>query len=189
MALASAWSIRYSFLRPCPGTRLPERSSRGVQPSFMVCPEVPAHRLSTGGTSHGVPTSLQRIRWRESTSGRSSCDSRSSFPGVTGVVRRWVPTHQLRCRSQVFPTSQRPSSSPRRSAIFRRMALLGFSLQGFVPHAEASPARRRRPTLMTLFPRIARAPVLGGGTRGRAGRCLGCSATAPFVVFRVFVLA
>jgi hypothetical protein len=39
--------IRFSFLRPCPGTRLPERSSRGVQPSFMVCPEIPAPRLST----------------------------------------------------------------------------------------------------------------------------------------------
>jgi hypothetical protein len=41
---------------------------------------------------------------------------------------------------------------------------------------EASVARHHRPTLMTLFPRSARSPILGGGIRGRACRCLGWSA-------------
>jgi hypothetical protein len=47
---------------------------------------------------------------------------------------------------------------------------------GVCSSREASPTRRRRRTLLTLFPRVARAPVLGGGIRGRAVRCLGCSA-------------
>jgi hypothetical protein len=45
-------------------------------------------------------------------------------------IRQRVPSRQLRCRSQVFSTSQRPSSSLRRPAVFRQVALIGFCPSG-----------------------------------------------------------
>jgi hypothetical protein len=167
--------IRSSFLRPCPGTRLPERSSRGVQPSFMVFPEIPALRLSTRAPLLGFLCPYS-VRGRESP--RPAVGLTTSGP-ASPVLPGWCAcgSHPAGYGAAPgFPNLSAACSSPVRPAIFRRVTLMGFSLQGFVPHAEASAARRRRCTLLTLFPRIARAPVLGGGVRGRAVRCLGCSA-------------
>jgi hypothetical protein len=103
----NALSCRYSLSCPCPRTRLPGHSSRGIQPSFTVytrnirsAPRGP-EPLSWGF----VP--LQRIKQRESTSApfdRFGCPARSE--DRVGVHRR-VPPRQLRCRSQAFSTSQR----------------------------------------------------------------------------------
>jgi hypothetical protein len=79
-----------------------------------------------------------------------------------------VPPRWLRCRSQVFPTSQRPSSSPRRPAVFRQVAFLGFCPSGDCSARAAPTARHRRHALMTLLPFGWPPPLLGGGTLGRA---------------------
>jgi hypothetical protein len=145
----NARPFRYSFLRPHPRTRLLGRSSHGVRSSFTVFPEISTLGLSTEGTSLGVPSPLQRSRRRESTS-RRGCPLRA--PWLCQGVRQQVPTCQLRCRSQVFPTSQRSSSSPRRPAIFRRVAFVGFRPSGNSSFHEASTTRRRRHALLTFFP-------------------------------------
>ncbi len=89
-----------------------------------------------------------------------------------GVCPR-VPPRRLRCRSQVFPTSQRPSSSPHRPTIFRWVAFMGFALQGVVPSTKPRRLVAVRPTLLTLLPRADRSPFLGGDTRRRGGSYLG----------------
>jgi len=104
--------IRCSFLRPYPRILLHGRSSPGVRPSYTVCPAISALDLSAGGTSPGVFLPLQRSRRRESTS-RSRSGPRA--PWWCQGVRRRVPTRRLRCRSQVFSTSQQlvlPSALP-----------------------------------------------------------------------------
>jgi hypothetical protein len=54
LALAGASPLRCSSCRPCLRKRLPRRSSPGFRSSCTVLPEVPAHGLSTEGTSPGV---------------------------------------------------------------------------------------------------------------------------------------
>jgi len=90
--------------------------------------------------------------------------------GVTQAVRRRIPLRQLRCRSQVFPTSQRLSSSLHRPAIFRQVALMGLCPSGVCSSTAAPTTRRRRHTLVTFLPRFARVPVLGGDNLGRTFR-------------------
>jgi len=67
-------------------------------------------------------------------------------------IRRRVPTRRLRCRSQAFPAPQRPCSSLRRPAIFRRVAFLGFRTPGIYSNHKAPTTRRRRRALLTLLP-------------------------------------
>jgi hypothetical protein len=89
--------IRSSCHQPCPRMRLRRRSSPAVQRSFTVCPDRPrltsldARHLSWGSVS------LQRIQVGR-VHVRSGCPAR---------FRRQVPPRRLRCRSQVFSTSQR----------------------------------------------------------------------------------
>jgi len=89
-----------------------------------------------------------------------------------GICPR-VPPRRLRCRSQVFPTSQRPSSSLHRPTIFRWVAFLRFALQGIVPLTKPRRLLVVRPTLLTLLPRADLSPFLGGDTRRRGGSYLG----------------
>jgi hypothetical protein len=126
----NARPFRCSFLHPRPRTRLLGRSSHGVRFPFTVFPEASAPGLSTEGTSRGVSSPLQRSRRRESTS-RSGYPSRA--PWWCQGVRQRVPPRRLRCRSQVFPTSQRLlplSALPPFSGGWRSW---GFTLQGVVP--------------------------------------------------------
>lgn len=104
-----------------------------------------------------------------------------------GVYPR-VPPRRLRCRSQVFPTSQRPSSSLHRPTIFRWVAFMRFALQGVVPSTKPRRLVAVRLTLLTLLPRAVRSPFLGGDTRRRGGSYLGAFNPPSFVVYRVFVL-
>ena len=89
-----------------------------------------------------------------------------------GICPR-VPPRRLRCRSQVFPTSQRPSSSLHRPTIFRWVAFVRFALQGFVPLTKPRRLLVVRRTLLTLLPRADLSPFLGGDTRRRGGSYLG----------------
>lgn len=86
-----------------------------------------------------------------------------------------------------FPNLSATSSSLRRPAIFRQVALLGFRPSRDSSSHEAPTTRRRRSTLLAFLPQTAQAPVLGGDIHGRARRYLG-SRRGPFVAFRVFVL-
>lgn len=97
------------------------------------------------------------------------------YPGSTPAL----PSRQLRCRSQVFPTSQRRSSSLHPPAIFRRVALMGLCPSGVCSFSTSPATRRRRLTLVTFLPRLARVPVLGGDHLGRTNRIprvTGCGA-------------
>jgi hypothetical protein len=84
-----------------------------------------------------------------------------------------VPPRRLRCRSQVFSTSQRPSSSPYRPTIFRWVAFLGLALQGFSFH-EAPPTRRRAAYPLDVAPAGCAIPVPRRGTRRHGGGYLEC---------------
>jgi hypothetical protein len=162
----NARPFRYFFLHPHPRTRLLGRSSHGVRPSFTVYLEASAPGLSTEGTSLGVPSPLQRSRRRESTS-QAGFPARA--PWWCQGVRQRVPPRQLRCRSQVFPTSQRRCSSPRRPAIFRRVTFVGFCPSGiFLPR---SPDDSSPPAYPLDVPPIELRliPVLGGDARGHSG--------------------
>jgi hypothetical protein len=85
------WPFRCSCHQPRPRMRLRWRSSRAVQPSFTVCPDRP--RLASLDVRHlswGF-TSLQRSRWRESTSApvaRLGCACRS-HPADYGAAHRF----------------------------------------------------------------------------------------------------
>jgi hypothetical protein len=87
--------VRCSALRPHPRTRLLGRSFPGVRPSSTVWPAGPARRLSTPSTSPGVSGPF------------SARGGESSRPGRESENLPAVPIRRLRCRSQVFPTSQR----------------------------------------------------------------------------------
>jgi hypothetical protein len=111
---------------------------------------------------------LQRSRWRESTSPPVSRWAARFDPGV----RRRVPPPRLRCRAQVFSTSQRLlplSAAPPFSDGWRSW---GSPFRGLIlarsPGDSSSPAYP-----LDVAPAGCASPVLGGGIRGRDRRCLG----------------
>ena len=135
----------------------------GFSSSSRCCPKSPPRVSRPKAPLLGF-CSLQRIRRRESTS--NGVLRRSvSLPGVTRAVYRWVPTHRLRCRSQVFSTSQRllplsavqPFSGGWRSWVSPYKGLfLSRSLGGSSP-----------PTYpLDVAPLDCAIPILGGGSRG-----------------------
>jgi len=126
----STQPFRHSFLRPHPRTRLLGRSSHGVQLPYTVCPDISAPGLSTGSTSLGVSSPLQRSRRRESTS-CPSCPVRA--PRLCRGLCQRIPLRRLRCRSQVFPTSQRLLPLPAVPPFSDGWRSWGFALQGVVP--------------------------------------------------------
>jgi len=94
-------------------------------------------------------------------------------------IRQQVPTRWLRCRSQVFSTSQRllpPSAALPFSGRWRSW---GSALQGFSSHA-APAARRRRHTLLTFLPSAGHPRILGGEPLGAPAENLGPPAGAFF---------
>jgi hypothetical protein len=148
--------------------RLSGQSSPGVRVPFTVLPDVSATGLSTGGTSPGVPVPYN-ARGGESPRPRRSPGGPPRFdPGV----RRRVPPRRLRCRSQVFSTSQRLlplSAAPPFSDGWRSW---GSPFRGLIlarsPGDSSSPAYP-----LDVAPAGCASPVLGGGIRGRDRRCLG----------------
>ena len=123
--------IRSSCHRSRPRMRLRRQSSHGVRPSFTVFPESP--RLASLDPRHlswgSFP--LQRMRGRESTSvpvaRPGSPVSRVAPAGPIPLVT--VPLTG-------FLNLSATSSSLRLSTIFGWVALVGFALQGFDPHAK-----------------------------------------------------
>lgn len=147
----NARPIRYSFLCPCPETRLSERSSPGVQLPFTAYLEFPATDISAGSTSLGVPVPFN------ASGGESPRPSARRLPATTrhppcsgqrSTVNARRPARPPRCYRSVLPAGPTPpatvsltgflnlaatSSSLRRPAIFRRVAFVGFTLQGVIP--------------------------------------------------------
>jgi len=125
------------------------------------------------GASGNESPRLDRLRQLPSSTGRAPRPFPSPCkhgPVVGPGIHWWLPTHQLRSRSQVFPTSQRPSSSRLRPTIFRWVALVGLRPPGGYTFHEAPTARRRRHTLLTFFPTGALPLFLGRGSIGHASR-------------------
>lgn len=91
-----------------------------------------------------------------SASGEES--SRSRFPEIC----RQVPPSRLRCRSQVFETSQRLIPLPTVLPFFRQETLMGFHPSGDYSFREAPIPRRYRNTLLTFLLRVGLSPFLGG---------------------------
>jgi len=151
--------------------RLHRRSSRGVQPSFTVFPESP--RLGSLDTEAPLMGFLSPSAHMGEESPRPRRLPGSAPRFCRGMCRR-VPPRRLRCRSQVFSTSQRllplftvpPFSGGWRSwgSPFRGLILPRSpddSSPPDYPH-DVSPAGRAP-------------PILGRGIRRRDGRRLGCS--------------
>jgi hypothetical protein len=141
----------------------------GFGPPSRCCPTIPASHLSIRGTSPGVSFPFS------ASGGESSRPLRlpGPAPRFPGFHQR-VPPRRLRCRSQVFSTSQRllplsavpPFSGGWRSwgSPFRGLILTrspGDSSPPMYPH-DVAPAG--------LEP-----PILGRGIHGRDGRRLGRS--------------
>lgn len=173
---------------PAPGTTL-ALAERPILPVFLP-PSAPTDAtpwaiLSWGSVLlHGMSRSLRHrsldrrhLSWgfyAATTLGEKRVHVRlSSAPRFCRGVCPRVPSRRLRCRSQVFPTSQRPSSSLHRPTIFRWVASVRFALQGVVPSTKPRRLVVVRPTLLTLLPRADRSPFLGGDTRRRGGSYLG----------------
>lgn len=155
----NARPIRYSHRCPHPGTRLPGRSSPEVQLTFTVLPDPSAPGLSARSASRGVsfPSAHEagRVHVRR----------------LATSVPPAVPTPPATVPLAGFLGLSAACSSPRRPAIFRRVALLGFTLQGFVHSpCEAPPVLHRRRALLTFCP-------------------VGCAVPPELLVFRAFVLA
>jgi hypothetical protein len=132
----NAPSFRYFFLRPRQRMRLRGQSSPGVRPSYTVFPKPPPPVSRPEAPLLGFHAAT--THWEKRVHVRLSPAPRF----CRGICPR-VPPRRLRCRSQVFPTSQRPSSSLHRPTIFRWVASVRFALQGFVPLTKPRPTRRR----------------------------------------------
>lgn len=122
---------RYSSHCPGLGKRLPRLSSHEVRLSFTAFPEVSAREPMVASTSPGVlrPYSAQ---------GEGS-PRPASFPAgipVSRAMRRRVPSRRLRCRSQVFATSQRLAPPSAVLPFSGRWRSWGSALQGVNPPAQ-----------------------------------------------------
>jgi hypothetical protein len=155
--------------------RLSRQSSRGVQPSFTVLPAVSATSLSTGGTSPGVPCPFNALGGE---SPRPDPVARWA-PRFCRGLRRQVPPCRLRCRSQVFSTSQRLLPLPAVPPFSGGWRSWGSSFRGLILSSKPRTAHRRRHTLVTFFLRVVRPPFLGGGIRRHGRCCLGCRERPP----------
>jgi hypothetical protein len=115
-----------------PGRDSRQRSSPTVRPPSRYSPEIPrsTHRFRHWERLSWVSFPLRRSGCRESTSDRFRLASLARARGFRPGLCARVPPLALRCRSQVFPTSQRPSSSRRRPAVFRQVTSMGLRSSG-----------------------------------------------------------
>jgi hypothetical protein len=155
----NARPFRYSFHDPGPRTRLLGRSSPGVRPSFTVSRCLRRRSLDRRHLSWGFAP-LQRSRKSESTS-----SLRWRRPVTRSAAAGSQPSASVSLAG--FRNLSATSSSLRRPAVFRRVALVGFYPSGGCSSHEAPTTRRRRCAFLTLFPWIALARVLGASTLGR----------------------
>jgi hypothetical protein len=146
----SDWPFRLSFIHPCSRTRLPERSSHGVSPSFTACQRASVNGLSTDDTSLGVlvpfsasgkgrlrPSRLAPIRLPEVL---ASGPADGSHPADYGAAHRFSqPLSDL-----FLPPPSRHLSDGLRS--------WGSLFRGFVSPSVAAPARHRRLALVAVLP-------------------------------------
>jgi hypothetical protein len=111
----------------CPGSRkrLLKRSSPGVRPSYTVFPDVPALGLSAMGTSLGVSRPYSASGGRNPR--LAGCPV--ELPGFAGRLPAG-PTQPTTVPLAGFLNLSAAWSSFRRPAIFRQVALLGFSPTG-----------------------------------------------------------
>jgi hypothetical protein len=151
----NARSIRFSCRCPCPRKRLLERSSPGVRPTYTVCPAIPARGLSAEGTSPGVSSSLQRSRWRESTS-RASClvGLPGDEPGLSAGRSHLADYGVARRFSQ--PLSDFLFPLP--SCHFQAGGAPGIRPSGICSSHEDPAIRHHRHALLTFLPLVALPP-------------------------------
>jgi hypothetical protein len=154
----NAWPSRYSFLRPCPETRLSEQSSRGVRPSFTACLESSATGISAGSTSHGVSCPFN------ASGGESPRPVlvvlRLPLP-ASPVLPGWYASRSHPASYGAAPRFSQPHSgfflSPP-SRHFQTGGVRGVCPTGVCSLREASTTRRRRHALMTFLPQAALPP-------------------------------
>jgi len=146
-------SFRYSVLYPYPKTRLLGRSSLEVQPSFTVCTRKPRPRPLGPGQLSWDFFPLQRIQ-------ATRVHVLPVLPGGPPTrsedqvgVRRWVPPHPLRCRSQAFSTSQRLTPLLAVLPFSDRWRSWGSPFRDF-PFTKPPATHRRRITLLPLLPPV-----------------------------------
>jgi hypothetical protein len=173
LKLAGSFPGRFSLIYPCPRTRLLERSSRGVRSSFTAFPEISVQDLSVEDDSHGICCPFSAYRQRESTSFRLTGRPPERDPKASSSLHQQVPICRLRCRSQVFSTSQRPCSSHCHPAIFRQVALLGLHPPGIFSSHEASDNSSLPDYPLDVAPSGRAAPVLGWNAVRHMVRVLG----------------
>jgi hypothetical protein len=144
----SAPPFRSSCLHPCPGTRLPGRSSHGVQLSFTASRMLHPRPLGRRHLSWGfVP--LQRSREEESTSVRFPGSAASALPRFsTGRSHPAGYGVALRFSQPLGDLVPLPTVPP----CFRRVALLGLCPSGVRSCFAAPATRRRRRPLLTFLP-------------------------------------
>lgn len=167
-ALADAWPCRSSVLCPCRRKRLRRLSSHGVRTSFTVNPYHLAAGLSAYGTSPGVwfPSAH---RAREVTACRVG-----RLPEVfTLGILPAVPTPPTTVPLAGFPNLSAALLLLAFPPSFRRVTLLGFTLQGFSP-----PTKPRRLVAVGLpscrcSRQVALVLILGEDTCGRLDDHLG----------------
>jgi len=151
----------------------------GFGPPLRYVPKSPPEASRLGHLSWGsLP--LQRMRRRESTARRTD-----GLPGCPGFRRQSHPPATVPLTG--FRSPSAASSSLRRPAIFRRVALLGFSpFRDFIrPHR---PRDSSPPACPLDVPPVGwPLPVLGGEASGRAASQPRFHWPAPFSVFRAFV--
>lgn len=155
----------------------------GIRLSYTEFPELSGRGLSTCG----------HLSWGScpfSALGRGSPRpepvARPGSPVLPGCCQQ-VPPCQLRCRSQVFSTSQRLLPPSAVLPCFRQVALLGFALQGFSSH-EAPDSSSLPACPLDVPPAGCASSVLVGGTSRRVIGCLGLAGITPIVVYRASVL-
>jgi hypothetical protein len=151
----NALPCRYSVFYPYPKTRLLGHSSLEVQPSFMVSDQSPRPEPLGPEQLSWDLLPLQHIQ-------ATRVHVRTVLPAWLSELVRRPPQ-----RSSVRPTS--PTTAPligffNLSAtysshcpptIFRQVAFMGFTLQGFHPSAKPPAAHHRRITLVPLLPPVA----------------------------------
>jgi hypothetical protein len=120
--------------------------SPGIRFPFTAYSRIPCpHPFECERLSWGFLMPLQRSR----TGSSRPRVFRPEQPGLRRFSRR-VPPRRVRCRSQVFTTSQRLLSSASLPPFSDGSRSWGSALQGFAPRNESPIARRDRRALLTF---------------------------------------
>lgn len=140
--------------------------------------------LSINGTSHGVSVPYSVLGRR---SPRPSDRSRLGAPGGCPEIRRRLPAASYGATHRFSQPHSGNCSSLNRPAIFRRVTLLGFSFQGFIP-----PTQPRRLIIAGMPPSRSScesglSPPRREPSRAQETIDLGFSPLPPLAAFGAFV--